>query len=125
MCSYAQKHDYAEAEDEFKKASYNSGGRAVTIAAFGRLYAEQGKKADAERVLKQLEDMKKKSYVSSFYIASIYAGLGDNDQAIKWLNRAYDEKSDYLVYLNVMPLLDSLREEPGFKELVRRVGLSQ
>lgn len=123
--SYAQKHDYAKAEDEFKKAYDNSGGIAVTVAAFGRLYAEQGKKAEAERVLKQLEDMKKKGYVSSFYIASIYAGLGDKDQAIKWLNRAYDEKSDYLVYLNVMPLLDSLREEPGFKELVRRVGLSQ
>lgn len=122
---YAQKSDYAKAEDEFKKAYDNSGGIAVTVAAFGRFYAEQGKKAEAEKVLKQLDDMKKKSYVSSFYIASIYAGLGDKDQAIKWLNRAYDEKSDYLVYLNVMPLLDSLRGEPGFKELVRRVGLSQ
>ena len=123
--SYAQKHDYARAENEFKKAHDNSGGIAVTVAAFGRLYAEQGKKAEAEKVLKQLEDMKKKVYVSSFYIAGIYAGLGDKDQAIKWLNRAYDEKSDYLVYLNVMPLLDSLRGEPGFKQLVRRVGLSQ
>ena len=76
-------------------------------------------------MLNQLEDMKKKSYVSSYYIAFIYAALGDKDQAINWLNRAYDEKSDYLVYLNVYPLLDSLREEPGFKELVRRAGLSQ
>ena len=123
--SYAQKHEYTKAEGEFRKAYDNSGGSAVTVAAFGRLYAEQGKKAEAEKVLKQLDDMKKNSYVSSFYIASIYAGLGDNIQAIKWLNRAYDEKSDYLVYLNVMPLLDSLREEPGFKELVHRVGLSQ
>lgn len=123
--SYAQKSDYAKAGDEFRKAYDNSGGIAVTVAAFGRFYAEQGKKTEAAKVLTQLEDMKKRSYVSSFYIASIYAGLGDNDQAIKWLDRAYDEKSDYLVYLNVMPLLDSLRGEPGFKELVRRVGLSQ
>jgi tetratricopeptide (TPR) repeat protein len=121
--AYAQKHDYAKAGDELKKAYDSSGGIAVTVAAFGRLYAEQGKKAEAEKVLKQLEDMKKKSYVSSFYIAFIYSGLGDKDQAIQWLNRAYDEKSDYLVYLNVLPLLDDLREEPGFKELVRRVGL--
>ena len=123
--AYDQKHDYAKAEGELKKAYDNSGGIAVTVAAFGRLYAEQGKKAEAEKVLRQLEDMKKKSYVSSFYIAIIYAGLGEKDQAINWLNRAYDEKSDYLVYLNVMPLLDDLREEPGFKQLLRRVGLSQ
>jgi len=121
--AYDQKHDYAKAEDELRKAYDNSGGIAVTVAAFGRLYADQGKKAEAEKVLKQLEDMKKKSYVSSYYIAFIYSGLGDKDQAIQWLSRAYDEKSDYLVYLNVLPLLDDLREEPGFKELVRRVGL--
>jgi len=97
----------------------------VTLAAFGHLYAVTGQKGKAQQMLKDLTALSRsgKSYVSPYYFAIVYAGLEENDLAIEWLNKAYAEKSDYLVYLNVEPLLDSLRSDARFAELVHRVGL--
>ena len=53
----------------------------------------------------------------------IYLGLGDTNRALTWLERAYQERSDYLVYLKVEPMADSLRSDPRFADLVRRIGL--
>ena len=61
----------------------------------------------------------------SYYKASIYAGLGEKEQALEWLEKAYDERSDLLVYLKVDPIFDSrLRSEPRFGKLLQRMGLA-
>ena len=54
----------------------------------------------------------------------IYTGLGDKDQAFKWLNKAYDDRSAWLTGLKLEPMLDSLRSDPRFEDLLLRVGLA-
>jgi hypothetical protein len=68
---------------------------------------------------------RKIGYVSAYHIASLYADLGDKDQAFQWLNTAYQERDTFLVNLKTDFLLDPLRSDPRFAELVRRVGLPQ
>jgi len=62
-------------------------------------------------------------YVSPYSIALVHAGLGDRDQALAWLDKAYAERSDYMAYLKLEPMLDSLRSDRRFVALVERVGL--
>ena len=67
--------------------------------------------------------MRKTRYVSSLYIALVYTGLGQRDEALRRLNEAYDERCDYLVYLPTEPLADPLRADPRFDDLLQRLGL--
>jgi hypothetical protein len=70
-----------------------------------------------------LEDLSRRRYVSSYLTALIYTGLGEKDLALEWLEKAYEERSDLLVYLKVEPRLDSLRSDPHFNELLHRMAL--
>jgi hypothetical protein len=65
----------------------------------------------------------KKQYVSPFYVAIVYAGLGENDKAMDWLERAYGDHSNAIIFLKVDPQLDSLRSLPRFHELQRKLRL--
>jgi hypothetical protein len=82
-----------------------------------------GKKAEAQKIIDELKNLSKRSYVPPYNIAVIYAGLGDKNQAFAWLERAYNERSFYLTWIKVDPHLDSLRSDPRFADLMRRVGL--
>ena len=68
---------------------------------------------------------RQKGYSSAYNIATLYADLGDKDQAFRWLNTAYEERDLYLPYLRTDFVLDPLRSDPQFAELVRKVGLPQ
>jgi len=73
-----------------------------------------------------LDDLKARAeqqYVPAFCIALIHAALGENDLAFEWLDRAFAERSSWLVYLDVEPMLGSLRSDARFEDLARRVGL--
>jgi len=89
------------------------------LALFGRAYALSGKKAEAQKVI---DELSKRIYVPPYNFAIIYAGLGNKDEAFAYLNRAYDERSYYLTWLKVDSQLDNLRDDPRFKELVKKVG---
>ena len=56
------------------------------------------------------------------YMAAIYAALGDRDQSIRWIEKAYEERSDYMIYLRTEPSLDGLRSEPRFKEFLKLIA---
>ena len=75
--------------------------------------------------LAQLVAKSKTGYVSPYDLADTYVRLGDREQALHWLNLAYQERSPYLANLQIEPRLDSLRSDPRFQELVERVGLSK
>jgi len=97
------------------------GGRRLFSALLGYLYAVAGRKAEAHALLEEL----KARLGSEFEIALIHIGLGDIDQAFEWLEKAYNKRDQYLLYLRVDPNMDTLRSDPRFANLLRRVGLSQ
>jgi len=121
--AYEQKGMFAEAASEFQKAAALSGGSPVYIAALGHAYAVGGKQAEAMRVRNELEEQSKQRYVPPYWMATLYIGLGEKDQAFRWLEKAYEERSGGLIWLGVDPRMDSLRSDPRFAALMRRAGL--
>src|SRR6202011_163935 len=100
-----------------------SGGTTLPIALLGHAYAMSRKKDEALKVLEELNKRSKAGYVSSYRIAAIYAGLEETKRAFQWLQRACEERDPWLTWLRVDPVLDKLRSEARFADLVRRVGL--
>lgn len=64
-------------------------------------------------------------YIPPTYFGILYAGLGDKDQALTWLEKAFQERAGLLTWLNVEPMMDDLRSDPRFPDLIRRIGLAQ
>jgi eukaryotic-like serine/threonine-protein kinase len=123
--AYEQEGKYSEAESELRKAQALLKDNEALAADIGHLYAVSGRKDQALKVIGELKEMAKHRYVSLYNVAMIFVGLKDKDQAFEWLENAYRERSDLLVYLKVDPRLDSLRTDPRFVDLVKRVGLPQ
>jgi TolB-like protein/DNA-binding winged helix-turn-helix (wHTH) protein/tetratricopeptide (TPR) repeat protein len=119
--AYLQKHMYSEAVAELQQAVRLSGNSPTCIANLARAYVASGKRSEA---IKLLNDLKKRSisgYSNGSEIATIYASLGDTDQAMNWLEKAYEERFNPGVLLR--PGFDPLRSDPRFQDLLRRVGL--
>jgi tetratricopeptide (TPR) repeat protein len=95
------------------------------VASTGYAYAMMGRRAEAQRIIERLEKQAKQSYVAPNIIAKVYIGLGEKEHAIEWLEKAYENREDSSTWLNSDPSFDSLRSEPRFQDLVRRVGLPQ
>jgi hypothetical protein len=79
-----------------------------------------GKRAEALAILEQLRSLARRRYVSSIYLATVYAGLKDNDRAIEYLNAAYETRHPGLVLIRIEPMFDGLRSDERFKKLVAR-----
>jgi TolB-like protein/tetratricopeptide (TPR) repeat protein len=90
-----------------------------------RAYAHAGRRADALRLLGELKRRREKGYIPTAAFVNAYLGLGDNEQAFVWLERAYQEKSNILQFLKVHPFFDPVRNDPRFADLLHRVGLDQ
>jgi len=88
----------------------------------GYAYGASGQREDAQRILDQLIELSKRFYVPPTYIAAVYVGLGDKNQAFQWLEKAYKDRDD-LIYLKVAPPWVRLSSDPRLASLVQRVGL--
>jgi adenylate cyclase len=88
--------------------------------SLGYAYAASGDRAKAEQVLRDLDEMAKKQYVSPASRASVYLGLGDKARALDWIEKAYDDR-DPLLWWNADQLYDSVRNEPRFQAVMRKV----
>jgi TolB-like protein/Tfp pilus assembly protein PilF len=88
-----------------------------------RAYAHAGRRSDALRILEELKKRSQAGYVPAGAFVNACLGLGDNEQAFAWMERAYQEQSNILQFLKVHPFFDPLRSDPRFAKLVRRVGL--
>jgi tetratricopeptide (TPR) repeat protein len=121
--NYEQKRMYPEALRNLQRAKELLKGNVNVYADIGHLYAVSGEKSAAERVIRELNELSAHKYVNPFEIALIYVGLGEKNHAFEWLDRAYQERSDMMVYLNADPRLDPVRSEPRFDQLVRKVGI--
>ncbi|MBV8817555.1 MAG: winged helix-turn-helix domain-containing protein [Acidobacteriaceae bacterium] len=116
---------YDQAIAEFEKSRVLSGGGAVDTAALGHAYGAAGRRRDALRELQKLTALSKRAYVSSYWNALIWVGLGEKQRALDALQQAYDEHSSSIARLRSDPRLDPLHGEARFGELLRRVGLGE
>jgi serine/threonine protein kinase/Tfp pilus assembly protein PilF len=121
---YAMKGQYNEAVRVLEKATdISSGDR--TRARLARVYAMASKEAEARTILDDLLAQSNERHVSPCLIAEIYAGLGEKDEAFKWLEKGYQERDSLLSMLNVAPKWDPLRADPRFKELLKKMNFEE
>ena len=121
---YAHQHRYREALEEFEKAAALSGNSGYATGYLGYGYAAAGRKRDAEKKIEELKKLSRQTYVPAFSIAVIYTGLDDKDFAFEWLNKAYEQHEGWLGwYFLFDPEFDSLRSDPRYADLLRRIGL--
>ena len=123
--AYERKGMYREAIAECQKAITYHGRDPAIVSVLGYVYATSGKRDEAQKIAAELTERWKQSYFPPTFIALVYTGLGDKDQAFRWLDKAYAERDSQLIWLNVEPELDGLRSDPRFASLVQRVGLIQ
>jgi len=102
----------------------DSPSRWLSVVVLGHAYAKMGRRADAELQIAIIRDLTKSRYIRPYYIASIYAALGDRDKAFAELERSFDERDVYLNRVNSDPFMDPLRDDPHFKDLLKRLSLS-
>jgi TolB-like protein/DNA-binding winged helix-turn-helix (wHTH) protein/Tfp pilus assembly protein PilF len=120
--SYAQKGDFSRALPELRKAVELSRGTPLMISALADATARSGNKDEAEKLLANLILQSKKQYVSPYYFALVYLGLGQRDKAMDLLEKAFADRSNGLVFLNVEPALDDLRSNPRFVALEQKLN---
>ena len=117
---------YNLAITEFQKSVDYSAGLTSCIASLGHGYAISGKKNEANRVLKELKELSKSQYVSSYDIAVIHTGLGEIDKAIIWLEKAFEQRDGYLGgFINIDPRLNILKSDKRFVELLKTIGFEK
>ncbi len=120
---YVMQERAEEAIGQFREAISLAGGSPQSLAYLGYGYGRAGRAEEARGTLRQLEELSGQRYVSPFDVALVQIGLGDEDRAFEWLEKAYKERSTWLITLKVDPIFDKLRADPRFTGLVRRIGL--
>jgi eukaryotic-like serine/threonine-protein kinase len=121
--TYIQQGHYQAAITELNRALALSGGGTEILAALGHAYARMGETREARQWLDQLKQLAGQRYVSPFYQALVYVGLGEREQACAALHEACDDRFEWLTQCRVDPVWDTLHSEPRFQELLRRIGL--
>jgi TolB-like protein/DNA-binding winged helix-turn-helix (wHTH) protein/Flp pilus assembly protein TadD len=116
-------HQVEEAIPDLEKAVSVTDSSPGVVSALIWAYAHAGRRTDALRLLGELKKRQQTGYVPAGAFVNAYLGLGDNDEAFAWFERAYEEQSNILIYIKVSPLFDPLRGDLRFQDLVRRVGL--
>ena len=121
--AYLQKGMHTEAIAALRSALNSLGRNPEIEGELGHALGVAGRRAEALTILEGLGHLSTTRYVSPYSVALVHAGLGDRDQALAWLEKAYAERSDYMPYLKLEPMLDGLRSDHRFAALVGRVGL--
>jgi serine/threonine-protein kinase len=121
--SYLAKGAYEKAIEESQKAVSLSGRDLTPVVGLARANALAGNAAAARRVLEELRERAKRRYVPPSFFAEIHVALGEKKQGLEWLERASVERDAYLARLKVEPAFDPIRSDPGFQNLMARLGL--
>ena len=119
--SYAKRGNYDLAIPELRKAVELSHGTPLMKSALANAYARSGNRAEAEKLLADLFAESKRQYVSPYYFAVVYVGLGNTEESVSWLEKAFADRSNGLVFLKVEPELDDLRSSSRFIALEQRL----
>ena len=118
---YEGNQMHEEAICERRWVVEHSDGAPTFVAELAGSYASAGKQDEATRILEQLNEVSRRRYVPAYWIALVHAALKDTDEAFRWLDRAYRERSARLAFAKIDPRLDYLRSDPRFEDLMRRM----
>jgi TolB-like protein/Tfp pilus assembly protein PilF len=126
---YSNLGNYDEAIKRFEKAKELSSNSAVSLSNLGYAYAKREKTDEAKRILGEMESISKERYVSPMHWVSIYLGLGDKEKTLDYLEKAYEERDELMIFLNtrknVEDKFSTIRSEPRFQNLLKKIGLVQ
>src|SRR5687768_9182365 len=120
--AYEAKGMYPEAIAEFQTGVKLSGSP-LMLALLGHAYAVAGKRTEAQQILNDLQQLQEQRYVSPYTVAAVYAGLGDQDQAFNWLDKAVEARDIWLMNLKVDPVFAQLRTQRRFTDTLARIRL--
>jgi tetratricopeptide (TPR) repeat protein len=124
--AYEQTGRLPEAIEAFQRALELEKDNAENWSNLGHAYAVSSKRTEAQKIIDHLTEWSSHSYIGPYNFARIYVGLGDKDQAFAWLDRAYADRSSFLaIYFKTDAHMDSLRSDPRFADLIRRIGLPE
>jgi len=120
---YEAKGMHNEAIEQCRKAIDLVGRTSGLLSSLGYAYARAGRRDEATKIIDELRQRSKSEYISPYDVALIYVGLGDTEHAIEQLEKAYDDRAGWMIYLNVEPMLDPIRSDPRFTALLHRMKL--
>lgn len=123
--AYAAKGMWEEAIISAQRAVTLSGESPFALWTLGTAYAMSGQENQALKTLDRLDELSKQRYVSPYCKAMIYLGLGDMNQAFEYLEKAYLEHESFLATINTLPFFNSVRSDPRFKALLKKMGLEK
>jgi TolB-like protein/Tfp pilus assembly protein PilF len=121
----ARQGRYADALAEAQKSIQFSNRSNASLALLGHVYGKLGRRSEADAVIKELQTRYDAKQADGRDLAVLYAGLDDKDKAFEWLQKAFENRSVFLVFLRLEPLMESLRSDARWNELEKRVGISQ
>jgi tetratricopeptide (TPR) repeat protein len=121
--AYLEKSRFEDAVEVLQKALLISKGAAPVKARLGFAYAKGGRMEEAKKILHDLEEDSKERYITPVAFAILQCGLGEKVESIRWLEKACEERAGGVISVKVRPMWASLRTEPGFDQLLGRMGL--
>ena len=119
---YAEKGMFEESIREYRKAIGLDEGSTYILTGLGKVYAAAGRTAEARKTLRDLEALSKRRWVAPSRVASLCASLGEEDLALEWLEKAYEDRNLGVPNARFDPAFDPLRSDPRFQELLRRMN---
>jgi serine/threonine protein kinase/tetratricopeptide (TPR) repeat protein len=122
--AYEQAAQFDAALEQFQLAMKLSPSRAAVLGEIGHVHGVAGDAANAQRLIKELEDLSQREYVSAYSLALVHTSLHHHDEAFALFHLAYKERAQAMAFLAVEPRLDPLRRDPRFQELLEMIGLS-
>jgi len=122
--AYIYKGLYSQGLDEINKSIANYGEDPALSPELAYIYATNGQRAKAEKILQRLVNISKSEPIPSHHFVLVYAGLGRKEEALVWLEQAYQQHSPMMHWLKVDPRFDAIRPDPRFQDLMHRVGLN-
>ena len=122
---YLHKAQFEEAIDVLERAVEISKGASTVRGRLGYAYAVPAREDEARKILAGLQEDSKQRYVPPVAFAMVHCGLGEKNEAVRWLERAYEERAGGIASLKVRPVWSDLHSEPGFVKLLAQMGLTK
>jgi tetratricopeptide (TPR) repeat protein len=123
--NFAAKTMWGEAIEASQKFVEFSGGSVLALSLLGMAYGSAGLKDEALKILERMDELSKDRYVGPIFRAFVWAGLGEINKVLEYLEKAYEERESFMGWLKVFPVFDSLRSEPRFQALLKKMNLDK